>query len=350
MDHLKQKIVIFRLLDKTLDFLLIILSVRLAVFSERIYHNLPWYELESASFNFIITPFMIIIWYYLIKYNESEYLYRFTPYKKYFQSVLFVTFLGISTLISIKFFIKYDLFYRSTIVFYGFYSFSFLFFKRVFLKTILNKIRSYGIDQKHILIIGWGQRTRGLIAQFERNVEFGIIVKYIIDPRNECSENKYNSIPVTSKLSQLEKIVLDNAIDEVFITQSLKQIKNIESIFTFFNSCGINYHLMVESSGFDINREKLRIDPELKYFYGIPTISYPAIPADLYRLYIKNFLEKCFAFFVLLLASPCLILFSILIQMTSKGGIFFKQERIGLHGRKFNAIKLRTMIKNAEQA
>ena len=65
MDHLRQKIVIFRLLDKTLDFLLIILSVRLSVISERIFHNLPWYELESASFNFVVMPFMLIIWYYL---------------------------------------------------------------------------------------------------------------------------------------------------------------------------------------------------------------------------------------------------------------------------------------------
>ena len=81
----------------------------------------------------------------------------------------------------------------------------------------------------------------------------------------------------------------------------------------------------------------------------MPTISYHAIPADLYRLYLKNFLEKCFAFFVLMVASPCLILISILIKMTSKGKIFFKQERIGLHGRKFNAIKLRTMIEDAEE-
>ena len=32
-----------------------------------------------------------------------------------------------------------------------------------------------------------------------------------------------------------------------------------------------------------------------------------------------------------------------------KGADLFKQERIGLHGRKFNAIKLRTMIQDAEK-
>ena len=349
MDHLRQKIVIFRLLDKTLDFLLIILSVRLSVISERIFHNLPWYELESASFNFVVMPFMLIIWYYLIKYNESDYLYRITPYKKYFQSVLFVTCLGISTLISMEFFIKYDLFYRSTIIFFSIFSFSLLFFKRVFLKTILNKIRSYGIDQKHILIIGWGSRTKDLVDQFDRNSEFGIIVKYIIDPQRLYNSKFFNNIPVTTKLTNIKDIVLDNAIDEVFITKSLNNIEGFERIFNFLNACGINYHLMVESSGFKIDIEKLRIKPELKYFYGIPTISYHAIPADLYRLYIKNFFEKIFAFCILLIASPCLMIFCIMIGLTSKGRILFKQERVGLHGRKFNAIKLRTMVQDAEK-
>ena len=62
---------------------------------------------------------------------NTEYLYRITPYKQYFQSVLFVTFLGVATLVTIKFLIKYDLFYRSTIVFFSMFSFMLLFLKRV---------------------------------------------------------------------------------------------------------------------------------------------------------------------------------------------------------------------------
>ena len=57
MDHLRQKVIIFRLLDKTLDFLLIVLSIRLAIISERVLHHLPWYQLDIASFNeFIYSP------------------------------------------------------------------------------------------------------------------------------------------------------------------------------------------------------------------------------------------------------------------------------------------------------
>jgi len=348
MDHLRQKIKIFRLLDKTLDLLLIILSIRFAIIFERILHSSPWYQLDSNSFNIIVLPFLLLIWYYLIKYNESDYLYRITPYKNYFTSVLFVTFLGLSTLISIKFLIKYDLFYRSTIVFFGCASFILLFLKRVFLKTILNKIRSYGIDQKHILIIGWDHKCKDLINQFEKNIEFGIVVKHIIDPLKISKKEYFKSIPISTDLNNLENIILNNAIDEVFITNSSKKNNTLNNIFSLLNACGVNYHVMVDSLGLKVDNDKLRIDPILGYFYGIPTISYHAIKADLYSLYIKNFLEKIFAFIILILSSPCIIIFSFLIKINSNGNIFFKQERIGLHGRKFYAIKLRTMINDAE--
>jgi len=55
-----------------------------------------------------------------------------------------------------------------------------------------------------------------------------------------------------------------------------------------------------------------------------------------------------FSLFALILASPLLILISILIKLSSKGPVFFKQERVGLYGRKFNVYKFRTMIQNAE--
>lgn len=45
---------------------------------------------------------------------------------------------------------------------------------------------------------------------------------------------------------------------------------------------------------------------------------------------------------------PIFLIISILIKLTSKGPIFFKQERIGRNGKNFNMYKFRTMIVNAE--
>ena len=46
--------------------------------------------------------------------------------------------------------------------------------------------------------------------------------------------------------------------------------------------------------------------------------------------------------------SPIMLLIAIAIKLTSKGPVF-KQERVGLRGRKFYIYKFRTMVQNAEE-
>ena len=51
----------------------------------------------------------------------------------------------------------------------------------------------------------------------------------------------------------------------------------------------------------------------------------------------------------ILLSSPIMILIAILIKFTSKGPVFFIQERIGLNGKYFKMLKFRTMLHNSEK-
>ena len=49
-----------------------------------------------------------------------------------------------------------------------------------------------------------------------------------------------------------------------------------------------------------------------------------------------------------MILAPFLLLVAALIKLTSKGPVFFRQARVGLHGRPFNMFKFRTMVVNAE--
>lgn len=49
-----------------------------------------------------------------------------------------------------------------------------------------------------------------------------------------------------------------------------------------------------------------------------------------------------------IIISPILIIISLVIKITSKGPVLFKQERIGINGKTFKIFKFRTMIVNAE--
>ena len=67
-----------------------------------------------------------------------------------------------------------------------------------------------------------------------------------------------------------------------------------------------------------------------------------------FQLFIKRFLDVLLSLLALVFLLPLFLIIAILIKLTSKGPVFFCQERIGLQGRVFKIIKFRTMIVNAE--
>jgi len=52
---------------------------------------------------------------------------------------------------------------------------------------------------------------------------------------------------------------------------------------------------------------------------------------------------------VLLLSSPVVVLAAIAIRLESRGGAIYRQPRVGLHGKEFDVLKLRTMVDGAEK-
>jgi exopolysaccharide biosynthesis polyprenyl glycosylphosphotransferase len=65
--------------------------------------------------------------------------------------------------------------------------------------------------------------------------------------------------------------------------------------------------------------------------------------------YVKSMMDIIMASLGLLLSLPALLFFIILIKLETPGPAFFFQERVGLHGNKFNVIKLRSMGVGAEK-
>lgn len=67
------------------------------------------------------------------------------------------------------------------------------------------------------------------------------------------------------------------------------------------------------------------------------------------NLFIKRLIDFFGSLIGLILISPILLIIAIAIKATSKGPVFFKQERLGKNGRVFKIIKFRTMVVNAEK-
>ncbi len=63
----------------------------------------------------------------------------------------------------------------------------------------------------------------------------------------------------------------------------------------------------------------------------------------------KRAFDIVFSICALTLGSPLYVALAVLVKMSSKGPIFFLQERIGIHGKPFFIIKFRTMFTDAEK-
>lgn len=63
----------------------------------------------------------------------------------------------------------------------------------------------------------------------------------------------------------------------------------------------------------------------------------------------KRIFDMIFASLGLLFLSPFLLLAALLIKLTSAGPVFYRGERVGLHGKIFRIYKFRSMIVDAEK-
>ena len=68
----------------------------------------------------------------------------------------------------------------------------------------------------------------------------------------------------------------------------------------------------------------------------------------MYKHFFKRFFDIIISFFALLILAIPLLIIGLLVKLTSKGPILYKQERIGRNGKVFKILKFRTMVLGAE--
>lgn len=68
-----------------------------------------------------------------------------------------------------------------------------------------------------------------------------------------------------------------------------------------------------------------------------------------FSLFLKRIFDIVVSLVLIVLMSPLLLVLSILIVLDSKGGVFYRQERVTQYGRKFRIFKFRTMVSDADK-
>ncbi len=84
-------------------------------------------------------------------------------------------------------------------------------------------------------------------------------------------------------------------------------------------------------------------------FEGMPIISLRDTPLYGWNIVVKRVTDFVLSITILLAISPLMLVISFLVKATSRGPVFYSQERMGLDGKIFNMLKFRTMAIESEK-
>jgi exopolysaccharide biosynthesis polyprenyl glycosylphosphotransferase len=92
-----------------------------------------------------------------------------------------------------------------------------------------------------------------------------------------------------------------------------------------------------------------RAEPQHKSATVDGYIHYQTVRAKPVQRAIKRAIDIVVSASALALLSPLLLTVAVLVKLTSRGDVLFRQVRVGQHGRPFHMLKFRSMVINAEE-
>ena len=223
-------------------------------------------------------------------------------------------------------------------------------FSKTLIFQLVNYSRKRTYNIKNIVIIGSREGTKVFI----NNVMKGLGVEYRIlgcleTDQCELDEKTEDCVEVIGHLESLEDILRKHVIDEIIFTISLREIIRYEKYIALAEEMGINIRFLpewyIQNFGFNPIIGSLHMQD----FFGIPTLTLITTPHKYGALFIKNVIDHALGTIMFVLLLPLFTIITIAIKISSKGPAIFKQERVGLNGRKFTFLKFRTMTSDAEE-
>ncbi|MCR5692274.1 MAG: undecaprenyl-phosphate glucose phosphotransferase [Eubacterium sp.] len=208
---------------------------------------------------------------------------------------------------------------------------------RMMTTTLLRRIRRKGMNQKHILLVGYSRAAEGYVDRLLAHPEWGYSVHGILDNVRPIGFS-YRDIKVIGHIEDLEKMLEENDYDEIAITLSIQHYGCLESIVTSAEKFGVHTKFIPDYNNIIPTR------PYTEDLDGLPVIHVRKIPlANSFNSFLKRAIDIVGSLGLILLFSIPMLVVAIIVKTTSKGPLIFKQERVGLHNKPFMMYKFRSM-------
>lgn len=204
-------------------------------------------------------------------------------------------------------------------------------------RRILRTIRNKGFNQKHILLVGYSRAAEGYIDRIKSNPQWGYRVMGILDDNTEPG-TKYRGETVLGKIDGLQDILDKNSLDEIVITLSIAEYGKLEKIVANCEKSGVHTKFVPDYNN---------VIPTRAYtedLQGLPVINIRHVPLNSgFNRFIKRSGDIVGSAVLIVLFSPAMLLVAFAVRITSKGPVIYRQERVGLHNRRFMMYKFRSM-------
>lgn len=194
-----------------------------------------------------------------------------------------------------------------------------------------------------ILVVGTGKTALDTAEAVWERRDAGYRIVGFLSENGAKPREKLGRSEILGKAHQLEEIIKSENIDrvviavrerrgafptEVLLKMSLAGEVSIEECTSFFERITGKVHIDMLRPSWLIFAGRQR-DSRLKIVF-------------------REFVHRMLALSGLIISLPIVLATALLIKVTSRGPIFYKQERVGKNGRTFNVIKFRSMRTDAE--
>lgn len=296
----------------------------------------------NSAFIIVLLPTLIIIWGILLYYFGMYVSFR----TKQILDILFIvaetTLIGGGIFGSFIFITKIESVSRLHIFYAFLLAAIFISIEKVILILSFRYQRKKGLNTRNMLIVGTGKRAQRFVNLISKHVEWGINIIGLVDEDVVKINNIIHGHRVVGSFKDVPDIIKNNVVDEVMFIVPRSWLNKIEEIMYRCEIEGLRVSVALDLFELKLSKAKY------SYLDNFPILTFESTPDKLIRLMVKRLFDIIFSGTALILLSPLFVVISILIKTTSKGSIFFKQQRSSLYGRKFLLYKFRTMVEDAE--
>ena len=218
-----------------------------------------------------------------------------------------------------------------------------LLLRLLFLRRARNQLKNNKV-YFNILLIGSGKNASQFFDSFiSTNANTGYHITSFLSINAHTNTQLPETIKKYDGLDTINSIIDKDAIEEVIITVEKNERDTLTTILRQLSDKDVN--IKITADAVDIISGAV----QTSNVTGMPLIDVHNGLLPSWQKNIKRFMDISIAAISLFLLLPLLLYTALRTRLSSKGTVFFRQQRLGFKGKPFNIIKFRSMVQNAEQ-